>query len=200
MNKPAMTININNNYEFFIWPSKLTDKEIDRLTTAGVNVYNRNIDPISQSTGNSELVMTHIKRAVNLANKICDDIQNIVIKYNAKDIYVCSEGLSYGSSGDAVTNLATYKGILLSKLYESFNSIKAIYTYSPTTLKSTAGCAKKTDVKDKNKMINAFINENINHIFGTKIDSLKNKTNYVKCVDDIVDSYWAVKTMIIKEF
>jgi hypothetical protein len=25
-----------------------------------------------------------------------------------------------------------------------------------------------------------------------------NKTNYINCVDDIVDSYWVLKTMLIK--
>ena len=59
-------------------------------------------------------------------------------------IYISSEGLSYGSTGDAALNLATYKGVLLSKLYEHYKGrLYGLYTYSPITLKSIAGCAGK---------------------------------------------------------
>jgi hypothetical protein len=50
-------------------------------------------------------------------------------------------------------------------------------------------------------MIKAFVNECIDVPFKTALvnGDLLNKTNFIPCVDDIVDSYWAVKTLIKKE-
>lgn len=117
-------------------------------------------------------------------------------------VYISSEGLSYASRGDATLNLATYKGVLLAKIYEHFGDhLKMLLTYSPITLKSTAGCAKKNQIKTKQPMIEAFKNINKNIPFKNKLfdESLKLKTNYYEGVDDLVDSYWALQTMIKKE-
>ena len=74
------------------------------------------------------------------------------------ELYVCSEGLSYASKGDATLNLATYKGVLLSKIYEHYGDhLARLYTYSPITLKATAGCSSKEDRADKTKMIKKYI-------------------------------------------
>jgi hypothetical protein len=73
----------------------------------------------------------------------------------------------------------------------------------PITIKSIAGCAGKKDKALKAPMINAFINDDfiLNNKFKENLISgiLTAKTNYIPCVDDIVDSYWALKTMLIKE-
>jgi len=65
--------------------------------------------------------------------------------------------LSYGSKGDASLNLATYKGVLLSKIYEHYgDALKRLYTYAAMTIKATAGCAGKKDKDIKMPMIDAF--------------------------------------------
>ena len=76
-----------------------------------------------------------------------------------------------------------------------------LYTYSPITLKSIAGCAGKNKVKSKTPMIDAFIHEPVNTEFRNAVitGNLFSKTNYIPCVDDICDSYWALKTMLVKE-
>ena len=50
-------------------------------------------------------------------------------------------------------------------------------------------------------MIKAFANEKINVSFKNALlnKELIAKTNFIPCVDDIVDSYFAIKTMLIKE-
>jgi hypothetical protein len=68
-------------------------------------------------------------------------------------------------------------------------------------LKATAGCSKKELQKDKRNMIMAFAREPIDAPLLRAINdgSLILKTNFVDGVDDISDSYWALRTMIKKE-
>lgn len=150
------------------------------------------------------MVLIHTIRSTDLANIIIEDIDNFIKNQGLEDydLYVCSEGLSYASRGDATLNLATYKGVLLSKIYEHYGDhLRRLFTYAPISLKATAGCAGKDDIKDKNKMIKKYILENnqIKLRLCLANDMFKAKKNYIAGIDDIVDSYWALKTMIKKE-
>ena len=107
-------------------------------------------------------------------------------------------------NADATLNLATYKGVLLSKIYEHYGDhLCRLFTYSPISLKSTAGCAGKQDIKDtkKTKMIDKFAQSGIDTKLRKCISNglMKSKSNYIPGIDDIVDSYWALQTMIKKE-
>jgi len=104
--------------------------------------------PVSTKDKNSQIVLEHTIRSTELANLIVETLDHFLefIAYvePGAPIYISSEGLSYGSTGDAALNLATYKGVLLSKLYEHYKGrLYGLYTYSPITLKATAGCAGK---------------------------------------------------------
>lgn len=205
MNKPAATIYYKGNYYHYFWPLNISKKLMDEYNEAGVFVKNRELPSINvKDIENSQIVLIHTIRSTDLANLIIEDIDNFINKLNLEDydLYVCSEGLSYASKGDATLNLATYKGVLLSKIYEHYGDhLKRLFTYSPISLKATAGCAGKTDVKDKTKMIKKYIleNNNIKMRLCLANDMLKAKKNYITGIDDIVDSYWALKTMIKKE-
>lgn len=204
MNKPAATILYDKNFYHMIWPLDLDDKKVAKYKYANVHVVSRGLSAVSTKDKNSQIVLEHTKRSTDLANLIVNDIDNWIIEHNAQEspLYVSSEGLSYGSNGDAALNLATYKGVLLSKLYEHYyGRMYGLYTYSPISLKSTAGCAGKNKIKSKTPMIDAFMHEQINTGFRNALiaGNLLNKTSYIPCVDDIVDSYWALKTMLIKE-
>lgn len=204
MNKPAATILYDKNFYHMIWPAELDDKKAAKYKEAGVHVVSRGLGPVSTKDKNSQIVLEHTKRSTELANLIVNDLDIWIIGHGAEEspIYISSEGLSYGSNGDAALNLATYKGVLLSKLYEHYyGRMYGLYTYSPITLKATAGCAGKNKIKSKTPMIDAFMHEQINTGFRNALiaGSLLNKTSYIPCVDDICDSYWALKTMLIKE-
>lgn len=205
MNKPAATIYYKGNYYHYFWPLNISKKLMDEYNEAGVFVKNRELPSINvKDIENSQIVLIHTIRSTDLANLIIEDIDNFINKLNLEDydLYVCSEGLSYASKGDATLNLATYKGVLLSKIYEHYGDhLKRLFTYSPISLKATAGCAGKADVKDKTKMIKKYIleNNNIKMRLCLANDMLKAKKNYITGIDDIVDSYWALKTMIKKE-
>lgn len=161
----------------------------------------------TKAEDNSKLVLIHTIRSTDLANTIIDTLDNLIYeelgcKDGEYDLYVCSEGLSMASKGDATLDLATYKGVLLSKIYEHYgDNLCRLFTYSPPTLKATAGCSKKELQKDKRNMIMAFAREPIDAPLLRAINdgSLILKTNFVEGVDDISDSYWALRTMIKKE-
>lgn len=206
INKPAATILYNNKYYHYFWPLSVTKQQQKLYEDADVYIYNRRLESIkAKSIENSQLVLIHTIRSTDLANIIIQDIDNIIqniFKLTDYDLYICSEGLSYASRGDATLNLATYKGVLLSKIYEHYGDhLKRLYTYSPISLKATAQCASKDDIKNKNKMIEKYILENNDIKLRLCLVNgfMKAQTNYIKGIDDIVDSYWALQTMIKKE-
>lgn len=206
MNKPAATIYFRGQYYHYFWPLKITNKQQKMYEDADVSIVNRNMSSVDTKTiENSQLVLIHTIRSTDLANLIINDIDDLITnKFELSDyeLYICSEGLSYASKGDATLNLATYKGVLLSKIYEHYGDhLARLYTYSPITLKATAGCSSKEDRADKTKMIKKYIaqNNNIKLRLCLANGYMKAKTNYIVGIDDLVDSYWALKTMMQKE-
>lgn len=207
MNKPAATVYYNKKFYFYFWPLNLTEKKITAYHNCGVNVHTRNLKSIdTKNTDNSQLVLIHTIRSIDLANMIIEDLNKLItetLSLSEYNLYVCSEGLSYSSRGDATLNLATYKGVLLAKIYEFFDDkLKRLFTYAPTTLKATANCATKEKKGNKLAMIAAFIDSVGSEFPLSKAllsGELTSKTNFFEGVDDIVDSYWALRTMIKKE-
>lgn len=206
MNKPAATIYFRGQYYHYFWPLKITNKQQKMYEDADVSIVNRNMSSVDTKTvENSQLVLIHTIRSTDLANLIINDIDELITnKFELTDyeLYICSEGLSYASKGDATLNLATYKGVLLSKIYEHYGDhLARLYTYSPITLKATAGCSSKEDRADKTKMIKKYIaqNNDIKLRLCLANGYMKAKTNYIAGIDDLVDSYWALKTMMQKE-
>lgn len=206
MNKPAATIYFRGQYYHYFWPLKITNKQQKMYEDADVSIVNRNMSSVDTKTvENSQLVLIHTIRSTDLANLIINDIDELITnKFELTDyeLYVCSEGLSYASKGDATLNLATYKGVLLSKIYEHYGDhLTRLYTYSPITLKATAGCSSKEDRADKTKMIKKYIaqNNDIKLRLCLANGYMKAKINYIAGIDDLVDSYWALKTMMQKE-
>lgn len=206
MNKPAATILYDQKFYHFIWPADLPEKHVELYKNHDVFCYSRGLKSVSTKDKNSQIVLEHTIRSTELANLILQTIDHFLefklyVSYDTP-IYISSEGLSYGSTGDAALNLATYKGVLMNKLYEHYKGrLCGLYTYPPITLKSVAGCAGKNKQTSKTPMIDAFMRELVNNKFHNGLISgdFINKTAYIHCVDDIVDSYWALITMIKKE-
>lgn len=203
INKPAMCIYHNNKLYFYTWPLNIDNKSIEILKQCDVNVCNRNLQPINKKQYDSNsLVYEHVKRSSLLTDLIINDIMSFIKFHNIdkNNIIISSEGLSYASNGDATLNLAAYKQVLLTKLYE--NDLVNIKTYSPITIKATAGKSKKGE-GSKTSMIDAIKEEEKNHklieILSTNDNLLKKKTAYIQTVDDLVDAYWCLKTTLKKE-
>ena len=203
MNKPAMACLIENELSFYIWPLSIDKVAQEKLDSCDINIVNRKLNPIKdKSLNESELIIEHVARSTNLAKLIVGTILKIIrpYNYNIDDIIIANEGFAFAAKGDAALDLSGYKYILMKELID--NGFSNFKTYSPITIKSTAGCAKKGMKKDD--MITALGNEdNDLHLFIHTIrdhnDILKKKTSYVMCVDDLADAYWCLKTVVKKE-
>lgn len=202
-NKPAMCSYIDNEINFYIWPLNIDTKSQDILSKSNVHVYNRNLSTIKTNEYNEHtLIVEHVKRAKELANIITQTIIDILAQHNITDyseVIIANEGFAYSSKGDATLQLSGYKYILMNKLIDA--GFKVFRTYSPITIKATAHCAKRGSTKED--MINRLSEEdNVHKLFKILKESpeqLKKKTNYVTCLDDVADSYWCLKTTLIKE-
>ena len=203
MNKPAMACLIENELSFYIWPLNIDKVTQEKLDSCDINIVNRKLNPIKdKSLNESELIIEHVTRSTNLAKLIVGTILKIIrpYNYNIDDIIIANEGFAFAAKGDAALDLSGYKYILMKELIDA--GFKIFKTYSPITIKSTAGCAKKGMGKDS--MITALGKEdNDLHLFIHTIwghnEILRKKTSYVMCVDDLTDAYWCLKTVVKKE-
>lgn len=206
VSKPAMCYYNTDTREmnFYCWPMHEDNKSIEKLKTAGVNIFNRDLLPMSKKNFDNNIIMVqeHTKRAAELSDMIKNTLIELIGKTPLKDIYVCSEGLSFGSQGNQTLDLSGYKYTLLTTLYKA--GIRNIYTYSPIAIKHTAKRSKQGEW-GKTFMIEAF--QETDPTVSTFADvmihndtALRKKSNFVNCVDDLVDSYWAVRTFLDKQF
>lgn len=203
MNKPAMACLIENELSFYTWPLTIDKVAYEKLNSCDVEVIDRKLEPIKDKMyDESELIIEHVTRSTELAKMIVKTMMKILrpYKFNLDDVIVANEGFAFAAKGDAVLDLSGYKYILMKELID--NGFKNFKTYSPISIKSTAGCAKKGMKKDD--MIAALGNEDNDlhlfiHTIGGHNEILKKKTSYVMCVDDLTDAYWCLKTVVKKE-
>ena len=207
INKPACTLYRNGTYTFIIWPHKLPSAHMIRYMTSGVVIVDRG-DDTYHGKENSQTPFFHIRRASGLAEIISRTIKNILSEegLDTNPIYLSSEGLSFNSSGLAALDLASYKGIFLKYMWDVFGDrLRGVFTYPPATIKKVAGCTSKKDIIGKEGVIRSFLRESSelrdNIFFQDMLKGrfLNKNNNHIICCDDIVDSYFAAKTVMAKE-
>lgn len=190
--------------KFYCWPMEIDKKSEDMLSACEVVVTNRNLIPMSDKNfDGQEMVIENASRASKLSLMIVSDVNELIGNTSLNDVYVVTEGLSYASKGNQILDLSGYKYAMLIELYRL--GIRNIATLSPVAIKHVAavGIGKKLSY-EKDFMINAIKETNpLAHKFIYTLihneDSLKKKTAFVKCVDDLVDSYWAVRSLCEKQ-
>lgn len=207
INKPGICWYFKGEFNFLFCPLNMKKKD-EEMYKGIPNLFyvNRNTESFELGKWSSNaLVREHTIRSIEEANLIISELEHLLFSdpdFDADDCWLATEGLAFASQGDSTLNLATYKGVFLSKLYEKIK-IKNMFTYPPISIKSIAGCSKKEMLKDKGCMINAFLNEK--HLIGNGYrDALEaghfiKKTSYCVGTDDLIDSFWVLKTMYIKE-
>lgn len=196
INKPAATIFSNDKYYFYIWPFNLSEKYSNLFKTSGVNVIKRT-DEKEEKNDLSSKMRYEIENSTYLSKLIVETL----VSYLNKETLISFEGLSYASSGDIGLQLSAYKYMLMLEL-SKFVPLSNMFTYSPMTIKSIAGCSKKG--MKKIEMINAFIKNGPMckfrvSLFEKREFMKKGGKSWIDNVDDIVDSYFAIKTLQVKE-
>ena len=197
INKPAACVKVGNKYEFYGWPYSLQKRLPAIYENAGVNIIDR-IDDKEKGPD----VSSKMRYEVQNARYVSQVIFNTLKLYLNRNTYIGFEGISYGSSGDVILQLGGYKYMIMDKLSELV-PLENMFTYSPITVKKTAGCSKRG--LGKHAMIESFI-------LTSKDNSLKkalreNKElfmkkglkNYVDGLDDFVDAYFVLETLRDKE-
>jgi len=202
INKSAACVFHNNEYIFYGWPYNLKQEFSNLFNESGVNIIERTDD--KEKGDNISMKMRYeIKNSVYLAKLITSSLQF----YLNRNTYLAFEGLSYASSGDVVLQLSSYKYMLMNELSQ-YIPLENMFTYSPITVKSTAGCAKKG--MGKMEMINTFIsNHEIDAVFRFNllnkseqfqiIGKRNKKMSWIPLVDDLVDAYFVLQTLKKKE-
>lgn len=197
INKPAACVFSNNKYEFFGWPYGLKEKVHEIYREADVNIITRTDN---KETGDNihEQMRYQVENAMYLSNLIRESLR----PYLNRNTLLSFEGLSYASTGANVLQLGGYKYMLMQALSEHV-PLSNMFTYTPITVKSVAGCAKRG--MGKTEMINAFIKDGPDCKLRftlsenpEKFQSSKAK-NWLVHMDDLVDSYWVLETLRKKE-
>lgn len=190
--KPAACIYKNNEYLFYLWPKDIKQKNKKLFEEAGVIVIERTPVEINDLT-RFDIVNSNI---------LSHMIINTLTEHIDENTLISCEGTSFASRGNMMISIVVWKYILLHKL-SKLVPIQNIFSYSPITIKSTAGCAKKGSKKFD--MINAFIEYGPecklrNILRENKIDYLKkNSCNYIDGLDDCIDSFFILETLRRKE-
>lgn len=196
INKPACCIFKNNIYTFISWPYGLSDSILNIYKKTSLNLIERT-DNKDKGNNISDKIRYEINNSSYLANLIINSIKPYFVNDNT---FISFEGFSYASKGDAVSSLIGYKYILINYL-SKYVSLENMFTYAPISLKKTAGCSQKGS--KKSDIIESFINEP--NTFSKLIKENKTlfqtkKGNWIIHIDDIADSYFALKTHIEKSF
>jgi hypothetical protein len=149
-----------------------------------------------------ETLSSKMQYEVKNSDYLARAITTTLKEYLKEDTVMAFEGLSYASSGDVVLQLGGYKYVLMNWL-ANYVPLENMFTYSPISVKSIAGCAKKG--MNKLDMIQAFINSEHQSQFKSVLRNNSEKymkkggKSWIDHVDDLVDAYWVLQTVLIKE-
>jgi len=191
--KPAACIYANNSYTFLSWPLGLKESLVDSYKDAGVYIIDREvIDTKIQDS--SEKMRKDLENSMYLSELIVNSLASFV---DLKQCFIAFEGLSFGSSGNVILQLSSYKYILMKAFYDKGVKLSNMFTFAPITIKKAAGCSQKG--MGKKEMIDAFAGSDNDIPFRKFLDTnrllfQKKGGNWVDHLDDLVDSYFVIKT------
>ena len=210
INAPAMTARDDQGgLHFLAFPRQGIAKEDTIISLRGAGVI---VEELVSSTVLSPKAVLHERERASLIDAIQEaSVMTEQVKWLNKQsklgfhdnspVYMAIEGFSFGSTGNRLTQLSGYQYLFRYMMYADCNMQPAnFYVYAPMTVKATAG---KGNFK-KEQMIEAFLNDTDTGLQATAFwQALKNaptefqnkKGAWVKCIDDIVDSYWVLKTL-----
>lgn len=197
INKPAFCILKDNTYNFLSVPFGLPKNKMDLYNEAGVSIIERT-DKKYKGTDSSEKIRWEVQNANYLGNLIA---YNLFKGLDTKNVIVVFEGFSFASKGNVAIQLGGYKYILMTIFNDYGISWDNMITYPPISIKKAAECAKKG--MGKKEMIDAFIengdkNKFRRYLINNRESFLKKTGTYIDHLDDLIDSYWAIKTYFQK--
>jgi len=200
---PAVSVLKDNCLQHFIYPRKDILKEDFILSIKEAGIFVKEIDDFKKFQNLQENERINSKDSEILSLTLCNSIK----KYFNKNTYFVIEGLSFAAPGNTKIQHAGYHYILRHTIKNFFNiDYSDIFVYAPTSLKMTAGKGNF----NKDAMITAFVNSKDSDIISSKLYSYLNDPstvdnfksprakNWLKPLDDIIDSVWVIKTFQVR--
>ena len=190
-------IDNDGNYHFYTFARKSVAKEdfFITLRNAGINVITLDDEPPLAKTANlTARERSSIKDALMQTEAIAQMLSAWSL---TDDDSIAIEGFSFGSTGNRLAQISGYQWLLRSLIIQYCKiSPDRLWFFSPMTIKATAG---KGNFK-KEQMIEAFMNTEVDHPFHADLanNTLSYQTKrgqWLKPLDDLIDSYWIVKTL-----
>jgi len=197
INKPSACVLHDNSLHFISWPYDLSEEIIKVYEDSGVKIVKR-----TDNKYKGDNISTKMRYEVENSQYLASLIRESLEPYFNNNTYIAFEGLSYASSGDVVLQLGGYKYMLMNEL-SKYVPLDNMFTYSPITVKSTAGCAKRG--LGKKEMIDEFIKSSpisklrIALFEHTEKFLTPRSKNYIIHLDDLVDAFWVLQTLKKKE-
>lgn len=191
---PAATVLHNGEYHFFSWQWG-TGKVHESLRIAGVNV----VIPNNYTSFSGDESTFKERTFTNECDSLTSAIVTSIGQYEGP---YAIEGFSFGSTGNRLAQLSGYQHVLRYKMNAIYGTGN-MWIFAPMTVKATAGKGNF----NKEKMLEAFMNSDDPILLNTPFfKALKNtpeefqnkKGAWHKPIDDIIDSYWVLKTLIKK--
>lgn len=128
-------------------------------------------------------------------------VERIIKRLPTDDIKVALEGFAFSSIGLRGLELAGYQYHLRTELIKTLKlNINDLYVFPPSTVKKTAGGGRYK----KEDMMSAFLRNDLKLHYQQKLgeelqlkaEQLKTTKDWKKPIDDVVDSFYVVQTLI----
>jgi len=190
-------IDRDGNYHFYTFARKSVAKEdfFIALKNSGVHVITLDDEPPLAKTAN---LTARERSSIKDALMQTEAIAKMLAAWSlTEEDSIAIEGFSFGSTGNRLAQISGYQWLLRSLLIRYCEiSPEQLWFFSPMTIKATAG---KGNFK-KEQMIEAFINDKVDHTFhadlvNAPLSYQTKRGQWLKPLDDIIDSYWIVKTL-----
>jgi hypothetical protein len=195
----AATLKSGDYYTFYSFARKGVIKQDAKIAfaAAGVQIIESDEEPApsSKKATIAERERASVKDALKLIPNIVDRFTEMRIDRWA------IEGFSFASTGNRLAQISGYQWVLRWELIKAGLDIDSFYIYSPMTIKATAG---KGNFK-KEQMIDAFMqsddpilqNCGLYKALNTNPTLFQTKRGaWLKPLDDVVDSYWIMRTVM----
>lgn len=195
----AATLKSGDYYTFYSFARKGVIKQDAKIAfaAAGVQIIESDEEPApsSKKATIAERERASVKDALKLIPNIVDRFTDMRIDRWA------IEGFSFASTGNRLAQISGYQWVLRWELIKAGLDIDSFYIYSPMTIKATAG---KGNFK-KEQMIEAFMqsddpilqNCGLYKALNTNPTLFQTKRGaWLKPLDDVVDSYWIMRTVM----
>jgi len=199
---PAVCLrNINGSINFLSFPRTDVIKEDVELALNRCKVIVIKIpkEPsLLKSSSLTERERSSLNDCSNEINIILRELDHLI---NDKISAWAIEGFSFASTGNRLAQLSGYQWVFRNVILQHFNlNANHMWVFAPMTVKATAG---KGNFK-KEDMIEAFLNVEDSGLRETLLwQKMKNEPSlfqnkkgaWLKPIDDIIDSYWVLRTL-----